>query len=67
MATTTEDSGDDPLTIVLRERLEALEARNAALADEAAGDDTKQLRLQMAREYITRCWELLDEDEGADD
>jgi hypothetical protein len=61
-----EDGGGDPLSIVLRERIEALEARYARLADEVEiGDDTvKRARLRFAREYINACWEHLDE--GAD-
>lgn len=59
-----EDSGGDPLYVVLRERIEALEARYARLTDEVAISDdiVKETRLRHARDYIDAAWENLDEE-----
>jgi hypothetical protein len=65
-ATSSEDSGDDPLHVVLRERVEGLEARYAALVDLAEGDSVKAARLRKARFDLDVCRELLDEDARAD-
>jgi hypothetical protein len=64
-----EDGGGDPLSAVLRERIEALEVRYSRLADEVErSDDTvKQTRLRNARSYINACWEQWEHlDEGAE-
>lgn len=64
MSATTEDSGGDPLSAVLRERVDDLEARFAVLTDQVEmGDDiVKKTRLRVARQYIQACRELLDEE-----
>jgi hypothetical protein len=62
--TSTEDSGGDQLSIVLWERIGALEDRYASLADEIEmGDDTvRRTRLRLARNYIDACRELMVEE-----